>query len=221
MRNKVITFCAAMGIPISSWGSTFGCTGICGSCQLSCLPGAAAVVILSVKIFSKKIAEKRRARYEKILLVLAAVMVMILLSSFKMQNEGDRSFKKIVLNKNKSVEYTVDVGKMGLLKYWLEPNVFSVALRCQTEDDTLKLRCETEGVDAIISQGSKKGIWKKLKSEDVLVKRSKNTVPINLEIAVPSKNIYRRNVQEGKIKIWNQDELYSVINLKIINSRYQ
>lgn len=64
MRNKVITFCAAMGIPISSWGSTFGCTGICGSCQLSCLPGAAAVVILSVKIFSKKIAEKRRARYE-------------------------------------------------------------------------------------------------------------------------------------------------------------
>ena len=60
-----------------------------------------------------------------------------------------------------------------------------------------------------------------LKSEDVLVKRSKNTVPINLEIAVPSKNIYRRNVQEGKIKIWNQDELYSVINLKIVNSRYQ
>ena len=144
---------------------------------------------------------------KKILLVLAAVMVMILLSSFKMQNEGDRSFKKIVLNKNKSVEYTVDVGKMGLLKYWLEPNVFSVALRCQTEDDTLKLRCETEGVDVIISQGSKK--------------RSKNTVPINLEIAVPSKNIYRRNVQEGKIKIWNQDELYSVINLKIVNSRYQ
>ena len=41
---------------------------------------------------------------KKILLVLAAVMVMILLSSFKMQNEGDRSFKKIVLNKNKSVE---------------------------------------------------------------------------------------------------------------------
>ena len=158
---------------------------------------------------------------KKILLVLAAVMVMILLSSFKMQNEGDRSFKKIVLNKNKSVEYTVDVGKMGLLKYWLEPNVFSVALRCQTEDDTLKLRCETEGEDAIISQGSKKGIWKKLKSEDVLVKRSKNTVPINLEIAVHSKNIYRRNVQEGKIKIWNQDELYSVINLKIVNSRYQ
>lgn len=158
---------------------------------------------------------------KKILLVLAAVMVMILLSSFKMQNEGDRSFKKIVLNKNKSVEYTVDVGKMGLLKYWLEPNVFSVVLRCQTEDDTLKLRCETEGVDVIISQGSKKGIWKKLKSEDVLVKRSKNTVPINLEIAVPSKNIYRRNVQEGKIKIWNQDELYSVINLKIVNSRYQ
>ena len=89
---------------------------------------------------------------KKILLVAAAVMAMILLSSFKMQNEGDRSLKKIVLNKNKSVEYTVDVGKMGLLKYWLEPNVFSVALRCQTEDDTLKLRCETEGVDAVVAR---------------------------------------------------------------------
>lgn len=40
---------------------------------------------------------------KKILLVAAAVMAMILLSSFKMQNEGDRSLKKIVLNKNKSV----------------------------------------------------------------------------------------------------------------------
>ena len=121
---------------------------------------------------------------KKILLVLAAVMVMILLSSFKMQNEGDRSFKKIVLNKNKSVEYTVDVGKMGLLKYWLEPNVFSVALRCQTEDDTLKLRCETEGVDAIISQGSKKGIWKKLKSEDNDLKEKKQ------KKEKKSKNVY-------------------------------
>ena len=35
---------------------------------------------------------------KKILLVLAAVMVMILLSSFKMQNEGDRSLKIKVLN---------------------------------------------------------------------------------------------------------------------------
>ena len=51
MKNKVITFCAAMGIPISSWGSISGCTG-------------EAVVILLVKIFSKKIAGKRRARYE-------------------------------------------------------------------------------------------------------------------------------------------------------------
>lgn len=33
-----------------------------------------------------------------------------LTQQFQMQNEGDRSLK-IVLNKNKSVEYTVDVGK--------------------------------------------------------------------------------------------------------------
>lgn len=161
-----------------------------------------------------------KASIKKLTLVVLAVTIMVLLGLFKAQNDGDRSFHRIDLSKNDNVECSVDIGQMGLLKYWLEPNVFTVTLRCRTGDDTLKLRCEAEGVDAIISQGSKKGIWKKLSPEDILVKRSKNTVPINLEVAVPGKNIYRKNVQTGQIKIWDNDELYSVINLKIINSKY-
>lgn len=157
---------------------------------------------------------------KKMTLAALAVTIMVLLGLFKAQNDGDRSFHRIDLSKNDNVECSIDVGRMGLLKYWLEPNVFTVALRCRTGDDTLKLHCEVEGMDAIISQGSKKGLWKKLSSEDVLVKRSKNIIPINLEVAVPSKNIYRKNVQTGQIKIWNNDELYSVINLKIVNSKY-
>ena len=157
---------------------------------------------------------------KKMTLAALAVTIMVLLGLFKAQNDGDRSFHRIDLRKNDNVECSIDVGRMGLLKYWLEPNVFTVALRCRTGDDTLKLHCEAEGMDAIISQGSKKGLWKKLSSEDVLVKRSKNIIPINLEVAVPSKNIYRKNVQTGQIKIWNNDELYSVINLKIVNSKY-
>ncbi|MFQ9523967.1 MAG: hypothetical protein ACLR2G_11465 [Phascolarctobacterium faecium] len=47
---------------------------------------------------------------KKILLVLAAVMVMILLSSFKCRMKATGALKNS-LNKNKSVEYTVDVGK--------------------------------------------------------------------------------------------------------------
>ena len=157
---------------------------------------------------------------KKMTLAALAVTIMVLLGLFKAQNDGDRSFHRIDLSKNDNVECSIDVGRMGLLKYWLEPNVFTVALRCRIGDDTLKLHCEAEGMDAIISQGSKKGLWKKLSSEDVLVKRSKNIIPINLEVAVPSKNIYRKNVQTGQIKIWNNDELYSVINLKIVNSKY-
>ena len=34
-------------------------------------------------------------------------------------------------------------------------------------------------------------------------------------------NINRKNVQNGKVKLWSKDELYAVINLQIINSRYQ
>lgn len=156
-----------------------------------------------------------KASIKKLTLAVLAVTIMVLLGLFKAQNDGDRSFHRIDLSKNDNVECSVDIGHMGLLKYWLEPNVFTVTLRCRTGDDMLK-----QGVDAIISQGSKKGIWKKLSPEDILVKRSKNTVPINLEVAVPEKNIYRKNVQTGQIKIWNNDELYSVINLKIINSKY-
>ncbi len=64
MKNKILTFLAAMGIPVSAWGSTSGCTGTCGNCQLSCFPGILAVVILCCKVGYKKIAEKRRVGYE-------------------------------------------------------------------------------------------------------------------------------------------------------------
>ncbi|CAK7042872.1 hypothetical protein [Phascolarctobacterium sp.] len=64
MKNKIITFLAALGIPVSSLGGTSGCTGVCGNCQLSCVPGVVAVVILTCKVISKKLAEKRHMGYE-------------------------------------------------------------------------------------------------------------------------------------------------------------
>lgn len=54
--ERALTFCAALGIPAASIGSAAGgCSGICGSCQLSCAPGAAAVLLLAVKLLYKKL----------------------------------------------------------------------------------------------------------------------------------------------------------------------
>lgn len=64
MKNRGVTFLAAMGIPLSTATGVSGCTGVCGSCQLSCVPGVLAVIILGGKVLSRKTAAKRRAGYE-------------------------------------------------------------------------------------------------------------------------------------------------------------
>ena len=61
IRNKLITFIAAMGIPISSvTSSAGGCTGVCGNCRLSCVPGVVALLILLVKVLKKKAVRRFR-----------------------------------------------------------------------------------------------------------------------------------------------------------------
>lgn len=50
MKNKVISFLIAMGIPVSALSTQgAGCTGICGSCSLSCTPGVIALLLLGAK----------------------------------------------------------------------------------------------------------------------------------------------------------------------------
>ena len=50
MKNKIISFLVAMGIPISSISSAGGgCNGICGNCQFSCTPGVLALLLLGGK----------------------------------------------------------------------------------------------------------------------------------------------------------------------------
>lgn len=158
---------------------------------------------------------------KKIVWVLSGVMFMLLLGLFKMQNDGDRSFKKFVLYAGQEVEYTMDLSRMGLVKYWLEPNIFSLSLNCRLGHDTDRLSCRVEGVEAIVSQGSKKGIWTRLKQDDILQKRRGNTVPLNLELRVPYEHIHQRHVQDGKLEIFNNGVLYSAVNLRIINSKYK
>lgn len=50
MKNKIISFLIAMGIPVSALSTQgAGCTGICGSCSLSCTPGVIALLLLGGK----------------------------------------------------------------------------------------------------------------------------------------------------------------------------
>lgn len=65
MKQKWLVFCAFTGIPISTaLSANINCSGVCGSCQGGCVPGLLAVAILAVQAAGKKIAGKRRARYE-------------------------------------------------------------------------------------------------------------------------------------------------------------
>ena len=55
MKIKLMNFLVAMGIPVSAISAQdTGCTGICGSCSLSCAPGVIALFILAVKVLYKK-----------------------------------------------------------------------------------------------------------------------------------------------------------------------
>lgn len=52
MKNRVLTFLLSMGIPVSAFSAQGGgCTGICGSCHLSCTPGVFALLLLGGKYF--------------------------------------------------------------------------------------------------------------------------------------------------------------------------
>lgn len=65
MKNKIISFLVAMGIPVSSISSAgSGCTGVCGSCQYSCTPGILALLLLGTRFLYKKLARKGRVSYE-------------------------------------------------------------------------------------------------------------------------------------------------------------
>ena len=65
MKNKIISFLVAMGIPVSSvFSAGGGCNGVCGSCQYSCTPGILALLLLGTRFLYKKLARKGRVSYE-------------------------------------------------------------------------------------------------------------------------------------------------------------
>lgn len=156
-----------------------------------------------------------------VLLVLMMFVVVFGMGMFKTQINGDRTFHKFSLKEGANNTYVLDVGKMGIIKYMVQPNIMTIYLRIKVPAEVEALRCEVDGIENFASQGSKKGVWNKLASADVLKKGQwGDFVPLNLELAVPRDDVYRHNVANGKVKFYDGEKEYSTLNIKVINSKY-
>ena len=156
-----------------------------------------------------------------VLLVLMMFVVVFGMGMFKTQINGDRTFHKFSLKEGANNTYVLDVGKMGIVKYMVQPNIMTIYLRIKVPAEVEALRCEVDGIENFASQGSKKGVWNKLASADVLEKGQwGDFVPLNLELAVPRDDVYRHNVANGKVKFYDGNKEYSTINIRVINSKY-
>lgn len=159
---------------------------------------------------------------KNILLALLAMLMIFVMGIFKGQINGDRSFHRLNLEQGGEYNYTLDVGKMGVVKYFVEPNVMTLYLRCKVPANVQDLRCEIEGIETFASQGSKKGVWKKLTSSDVLKKGQwGDFIPLNLELALSRDNIYKYDVACGKIRFYDGENPYSTLDIKIVNTKFK
>lgn len=155
-----------------------------------------------------------------IVLVILTILAMFMLEKFTDENKSDKVYQKIDLTQNYITDCTIDINDMGIVKYYIEPNIISVYLRIKVDKNAKNLSYTTENLDVIVSQGTKKGIWPKLKPEDELEKNKKNIVPLNLELRLPNENIHQYNVSQGKVKILSNQQVIGEININIINSKY-
>lgn len=158
--------------------------------------------------------------WKRIGLFIAMLIFMFALLGLRAENEHERDFTKLRLPKNSQVSYVVDIGKEGSLKYFVQPNVYTVYFRLQPQDKNAQLMCRSEGLTMLLSQGSKKGIWQQVAPSQVL-KKEKGVLPLSAELYVPRDNVKQYAVGKGTIKFFQGDELYAVILVEVVNSRYK
>lgn len=157
---------------------------------------------------------------KKIALFCAMLGVMFALLLVREMNAYDKGFTKLPLARNAQATYVVDLGKEGGLKYFVQPNVYSAYLRLQPQTKNAKLTCRGEGLDMILSQGSKKGVWEKLGAQQVLQKQF-GALPLSVELRVPRESVKQYHVGKGAIKLYEGEKLYATIAIEVVNSRYK
>lgn len=145
---------------------------------------------------------------------------MFALLELRATNDYDRDFVKFKLPRDSQAHYVIDLGKEGGLKYFVQPNVYTVYFRLQPQEKNVKLTCRSEGVQMILSQGSKKGIWTKLTPQQELYKE-RGVFPVSAELYVPRASVKQHAVAKGKLMFYEGEKLYATILVEIVNSRYK
>ena len=222
MKNKLINFIAAMGIPVSGITTQgAGCTGICGSCSLNCAPGIVALLLLAGKAIYKRYhggCSMNKKMLKRVLAFVLMAAVMVGLVFFRSENNYDKHYFRAKLARGQEVHCRIDLGKEGELKYLLQPNIYTLYLRLMPEDKQAQLRCEGEGLQILLSRSSKKGLWRKL-APDEMIKQYKGQLGVSAELYFSPEQLKQRHVQQGKIKFYDAKGLYGTVVVDVINSR--
>lgn len=151
---------------------------------------------------------------------LLAIGALLALNLLRAQNDGDRVYREIFLPEDRAVECVVDLKEMGFLKYWLEPNVISVYLRFHAPEAAGDLRCEISNLSADVSQGSKKGLWKRVRPGAPLERNKRQIVPLNLEVSFPRGSLGQYEVHVGEVTLLSAERIVSQVRLRIVDSNY-
>ena len=155
----------------------------------------------------------------RIVLFLAMIAVMFGMTAIRSENARDRLNAKIYLTKGKTATCTVDLGQQGVVKKLLNPNMYTLYLRLQT-DSKEPLLCSGSDMEMFLSQGTKKGIWTELLPSDALKSRN-GWIPLNVELRVPREALKKQDVAQGVLKFYAGQEEYARVIIKVINSEIQ
>ena len=155
----------------------------------------------------------------RIVLFLAMIAVMFGMTAIRSENARDRLNAKIYLTKGKTATCTVDLGQQGVVKKLLNPNMYTLYLRLQT-DSKEPLLCSGSDMEMFLSQGTKKGIWTELLPSDAL-KFKGRWIPLNVELCVPREALKNHDVAQGVLKFYSGQEEYARVIIKVINSEIQ
>ncbi|MDY4920011.1 MAG: hypothetical protein SO119_02910 [Phascolarctobacterium sp.] len=153
----------------------------------------------------------------RIVLFCSMIALMLVMTTVRTQNAGDRLNKHLTVSRGRTVTCTVDLAKEGSVKKLLNPNIYTLYLRLETE--ALPLRCEGKSneMELFLSQGTKKGIWTELQTDEKLAKR-RGVIPLNVELKVPREALERYAVAQGELVLYSEQGEYGKIILKVLNS---
>ena len=152
----------------------------------------------------------------RISIFIAMLAVMFVMTGIRSENARDRLNAKINLTKGKTATCTVDLGQQGVVKKLLNPNMYTLYLRLQT-DSKEPLLCRGSDMEMFLSQGTKKGIWNELKADEPLKARGK-WLPLNVELRVPREALNKHDVGQGTLKFYAGQREYAQVIIKVINS---